>query len=250
MAEILAILQARMTSTRLPGKVMAKINGMPIIYWQIKRILKSQSIDNLVIATSVDNSDDVLSKFLISQNIEVYRGDLKNVFSRYLEISQKYNPKSIVRLTADCPVSMPRVIDSIVGAGMRSKLDYLSNGLIPTFPDGLDVEYVSAKAIHRLGELPLTDFEKEHVTVGIYKRADVFEVKNYENDIDLSAYRWTLDTPEDLVFFQFLFGHFVGEEDQFGLQDVLELRSRYPDKFIEKNRTSPIFPINGSILSK
>ena len=249
MAEILAILQARMTSTRLPGKVMAEVNGMPIIYWQIKRILKSQSINNLVVATSGDKTDDVLSAFLHSKNIKVYRGDLKNVFSRYFEICEKYNPMSIVRLTADCPASMPKIIDSIVDAGVRSKIDYISNGLIPTFPDGLDVEYVSAEAIYKLGKLPLTDFEKEHVTVGIYKRADIFNVKNYENNIDLSSYRWTLDTPEDLVFFQFLFGNFVGREDDFGLKDVLELKSHFPDKFIEKNRESITFPIKSSTLS-
>jgi spore coat polysaccharide biosynthesis protein SpsF len=249
MAEILAILQARMTSTRLPGKVMAEVNGMPMIYWQIKRILKSQSIDNLVVATSVDKSDDALTTFLNSQNIQVYRGDLKNVFSRYLEICEKYNPISIVRLTADCPASMPKIIDSIVDAGLSSKIDYLSNGLIPTFPDGLDVEYVSVEAIYKLGKLTLTDFEKEHVTVGIYKRADIFNVLNYENSIDLSSYRWTLDTAEDLAFFKFLFGNFVGKEDNFGLEDVLELKSHYPEKFIEKDRTSITFPIKSSTLS-
>ena len=110
----LAILQARMTSTRLPGKVMMKVNGSPMIHWQSKRVLEAKKIDHLIIATSVDESDDSLVDFLNNQGFSVYRGSLDDVFSRYLEISNIYQPASIVRLTGDCPLVMPELIDEML----------------------------------------------------------------------------------------------------------------------------------------
>lgn len=246
--QVLAVLQARMSSSRLPGKVMALVNGKPVIYWQIKRILKSKYIDNLVVVTSTDNSDDVLSNYLVSEGIAVYRGSLENVFSRFLEVTNKYNPNSIVRLTADCPLIMPEIIDLIIEAGLISKCDYLSNTLIPSYPDGLDTEYVSRKAIEELSKLNLTQQEKEHVTLGIYGRANLFEVQNYTNNIDLGSYRWTLDTEEDLKFLRFVFTEFFNRELEFDLADMLQLHKEYPEKFIMSHRASITFPTITSIF--
>lgn len=242
--QVLAILQARMSSSRLPGKVMKQVNGKPIIYWQIRRISKAMRIDNLVVVTSKDQSDNVLASYLEHEGIAVHRGSLDNVFSRFFEVVEKYRPQSIVRLTGDCPILMPKTIDQIIEEGMRTKSDYLSNTLIPTFPDGLDVEYVSTKSISILGAMKLSDYEKEHVTVGIYSRADKFKVENFEHFQDLSSLRWTLDTIEDLKFFQFLFSRFSGAEEDFDLDDVLKLRDHFPDAFISKLRTSLVFPID------
>jgi spore coat polysaccharide biosynthesis protein SpsF len=246
--QVLAVLQARMSSSRLPGKVMALVNGKPVIYWQIKRILKSKYIDKLVVVTSTDSSDDVLSNYLASEGIDVYRGSLENVFSRFLEVTNKYNPSSIVRLTADCPLIMPQVIDLVIEAGLLSKCDYLSNTLIPSFPDGLDTEYISRRAIEVLSKLNLTQQEKEHVTLGIYGRADIFEVQNYMNDTDLGSYRWTLDTEEDLKFLRFVFTEFLNREQEFDFSDMLQLYKEYPEKFIIKPRASITFPTIASIF--
>ena len=238
-----AVLQARMSSSRLPGKVMMMINGKPIIYWQIKRILKSEFIENLIVVTSKDPSDDVLSTYLISEGVTVYRGSLSNVYSRFLEVVEIFGPESIVRLTADCPILIPTIIDEVIHAGLNTNCDYLSNTLIPTFPDGMDVEFVSSKAIRELGKLELSNFEKEHVTVGIYKRADIFNVANFENSKDLSSLRCTLDTVKDFEFFQFLFSKFTGNEENFDLEDILKLRDQFPNEFMTNIRTSLTFPI-------
>jgi spore coat polysaccharide biosynthesis protein SpsF len=247
--KVLGVLQARMSSSRLPGKVMAIVNGKPVIYWQIKRILASNLIDKLVVVTSNDNSDDVLYNYLVSEGVDVYRGSLENVFSRYLEVIKKYNPESIVRFTADCPMIMPAIIDLVVEAGLNSNSDYLSNTLIPSFPDGLDTEYVSRRAIEEISKLNLTQSEQEHVTLGIYGRASKFEVQNYLNSTDLSSYRWTLDTNEDLKFIRFIFAEFINQETEFNLADVLQLHKEHPEKFILKSRTSITFPIFPTIFN-
>ncbi len=247
--KVLGVLQARMSSSRLPGKVMTIVNGRPVIYWQIKRIMKSNLIDTLVVVTSSDISDDVLYNYLISERIEVYRGSLENVFSRYLEVTKKYNPESIVRFTADCPMIMPEIIDLVVEAGLISNCDYLSNTLIPSFPDGLDTEYVSRRAIEELSKLDLTQSEQEHVTLGIYGRANKFEVQNYMNNTDLSSYRWTLDTVDDLKFLRFVFAEFLNRETEFNLVDLLHLHKAHPEKFISKSRTSITFPIIPTIFN-
>jgi spore coat polysaccharide biosynthesis protein SpsF len=244
----IAILQARMSSSRLPGKVMSIINGKPIIYWQIKRILKSKFVDDLIVVTSIDPSDDVLVSYLASEGITVHRGSLNNVYSRFLEVVKKFRPKFIVRLTADCPITMPSLIDQVIYAGLTTNSDYLSNTLIPTFPDGLDVEFIMSKAIEELEKLALSDYEKEHVTVGIYKRADMFKVTNLESSEDLGFLRCTLDTEEDLKFFQFLFSKFIENEVNFDLNDVLKLRDQFPNEFITNVRTSPTFLTDGGTL--
>jgi spore coat polysaccharide biosynthesis protein SpsF len=246
--KVLGVLQARMSSSRLPGKVMAIVNGKPVIYWQIKRILKSKLIDNLVVVTSTDNSDDVLYNYLVSEGVDVYRGSLENVFSRFLEVAKKYNPESIVRFTADCPMIMPAIIDLVVEAGLISNCDYLSNTLVPSFPDGLDTEYVSSRAIEELSKQNLTQHEKEHVTLGIYGRADQFEVQNYMNKTDLSSHRWTLDTEQDLKFLRFVFTEFLNREVEFDLSDMLKLNKEHPEKFIIKPRASITFPTTPSIF--
>ena len=244
----IAILQARMSSSRLPGKVMTTINGKPIIYWQIRRILKSKLIENLIVVTSVEPSDDILASYLISEGINVHRGSLNNVYSRFVAVIEKFKPKSIIRLTADCPITMPSLIDQVIQAGLTTKSDYLSNTLIPTFPDGLDVEFVLSRSIRELGKYALSDYEKEHVTVGIYKRADIFKVTNLENLEDFSDIRCTLDEQQDVKFFHFLYSKFIGDEENFDLNDVLKLRDRFPHEFLFKPRASLTFPIGRGTL--
>ncbi len=246
---VLAILQARMSSSRLPGKVMEIVNGEPIIHWQIKRILRSKKVEDLVVATSKDSSDDVLVAYLNQAGISVYRGSLNDVFSRFLEVIGMYQPYAIVRLTGDCPLLMPEIIDQVIEAGLNTNSDYLSNTIIPTFPDGLDVEFVLSNSIRKLGMYELSDYEKEHVTVGIYGRANIFKVTNFENSSDLSSLRWTLDTSEDLNLIKFIYSKFFGAETDFSIEDILKLRSEFPDRFNAKLRSSITFPLNQGRLS-
>ena len=219
--EALVIVQARMSSTRLPGKVLKLVNGMPVIYWQIERIKKSSMNLRIVVATSNDASDDQLVNFLISKNIEVFRGSLDNVYSRFIEVAKSLKYEIIVRSTADCPFFMPEILDEMLRDFVRSEVDYLSNTNPPTYPDGLDIEIFKFDALISLESRDLTKMEKEHVTYGIYTRPEEFTLKNYSNKENLSNLRWTLDYFEDLLFIRQVFKNWISSEDKFGFEDLL-----------------------------
>jgi len=218
----LVILQARMSSNRLPGKVMKEINGMPMIYWQIQRILRSKAVDDLIVATSTDVTDDVLAGYLQGISVKVFRGNLNDVLSLYLEASPAYPHGSLIRLTGDCPLVMPDLIDQMVKEFYSLDADYLSNTLKPTYPDGLDIEIIKNGVLNRLVAFSLNQKEKEHVTFGIYTRPEIFKCINYENLRDCSSQRWTVDYQEDFDFVQKIFSRFRGQESEFTYEDVNE----------------------------
>jgi glutamate-1-semialdehyde 2,1-aminomutase len=223
----LVILQARMSSRRLPGKVLLTLNDKPMIYWQIKRILRAKSITKLVVAISVHPSDDILANYLDEIAQEYIRGPLDNVLERFIQANKLYNPQSIVRITGDCPFVMPEIIDSVVNLFNETKYDYVSNVVDLTFPDGLDVEVFKANILEKLLNYPLTCAEKEHVTLGILNRKDDFIIGNYSNNKNLSHYRWTVDTAEDYNFVSKIFANFRSSEVAFTFNDI--------QRFIENN---------------
>jgi spore coat polysaccharide biosynthesis protein SpsF len=218
----IAILQARMSSSRLPGKVMMEINGKPMIYWQINRIFEAKNVSKLVVATSVDPTDDVLVDFLKANSIEVHRGSLNNVLSRFNDIAQNFPCDALIRLTGDCPLIMPKLIDEMVEMFYALDVDYLSNTLEPTFPDGLDVEIFKPTTIAQLMGFELEEKELEHVTYGVYTRPQMFKLFNFDNSSDESSERWTVDYQEDLDFIRCIFAEFVGSEQKFSYQEVRE----------------------------
>jgi spore coat polysaccharide biosynthesis protein SpsF len=222
----LVVLQARMSSRRLPGKVLMFINDKPLIYWQIKRVLKSTAINDLVVATSTDKSDDVLVEYLESVGIKTYRGSLNNVFSRFVEIEKNYMPDRIIRLTADCPLIMPDLIDKIVNLQKESDSDYCSNTIIPTFPDGLDTEVIKFGNFSKFKESDLTTEDLEHVTLVFHRNANKLKCINYFNKVDFSDYRWTVDNAKDLDFVRTIYGFFRGNEDMFTFEDLMEVLSK------------------------
>lgn len=224
----LVILQARMTSSRLPGKVMKEINGLPMIYWQIKRILRSKAVDDLVVATSTDVTDDVLAEYLEGIAVKVFRGDLNDVYSRYLQASLTYPHSALIRLTGDCPLVMPELIDQMVKKFYELDVDYLSNTLKPTYPDGLDIEIIRSGVLKQLAAFKLNQKEKEHVTFGIYTRPKVFRCMNFENLKDCSSLRWTVDYQEDFDFVQKIFSRFQGIESEFTYEDLNKYLDLYP----------------------
>lgn len=228
--KILAILQARTSSSRLPGKVLMKINGTPMISWQIQRISKSKRISHLVVATSSDQSDDALAAYLERSGIEVYRGSLNDVHSRYLNVINKYpDYELIVRLTGDCPLVMPHLIDEMVEYFEDNNFDYLSNCLSPTFPDGLDIEIFSRQSFLSLSELELDDRDKEHVTIKYRTSNLCFRLGEVKCWRDLGAERWTVDYPEDFNFVERVFTHFRGKESLFTFEETLAYLEKYPD---------------------
>ncbi len=216
-----------MSSTRLPGKVLRFINGKPMIYWQIQRIKKAKLVDKLILAISEDTSDDVLAEYLGSINQVFVRGSLNDVFDRFRKVESIYKSQSIVRLTGDCPLVMPELIDEIIEQFYKQNLDYMSNTLTLTFPDGLDVEIFKSDVLDRLQDLNLSILEREHVTLGIVNRQDIFSTRNYFNDRNISSYRWTVDNQKDFEFVTKVFAHFELNEVNFSQKEL--------EKFVQSN---------------
>ena len=221
--KVLAIIQARMSSSRLPGKVLLDLNGEPMILRIVDRLKKALTVDEIIVATSLDESDNQLFEFLHSKKIECFRGDLEDVLSRFMGVLNRSDAEVVIRITADCPLVMPKLVDQMVNDFLRLGLDYLSNTITPTFPDGLDVEIFTKEALLRLNALSLSSQEREHVTLGIRNRPEQFTLSNFVGKTDLSSLRWTVDYEEDFIFISEVYSHFEKRESDFEYDEVLHL---------------------------
>ena len=226
----IGVLQARMTSSRLPGKVLAPILGQAMILRQLERVERATRLDTIAVATSIDESDDELTQVIQDAGYPTVRGSLEDVLARYVEAIRIFEPDVVVRLTADCPLSSPQVVDTIVQAFLTSNADYASNTLVRTFPDGLDVEAMRVDAILSIADQPLTSFEREHVTPGIYRRPHRFKLVNVVGKQDLSRLRWTVDTAEDLEFVREIYEALYPEIPDFEASDILGWLDQNPGK--------------------
>jgi spore coat polysaccharide biosynthesis protein SpsF len=225
----IAILQARMSSSRLPGKVMLEINGKPMIFWQIQRILQVQQIEKLIVAVSVDESDDILVNYLQSEGVAVFRGSLEDVHSRYLAIIKgNLNEGTFLRLTGDCPLTMPLLIAEMLSDFSQGNYDYYSNSIHPTYPDGLDIEIFTRESFLKMSTAPLSVADREHVTLKYRDLGTFFRIGEKRHPEDLSSMRWTVDYERDFDFVARIFEHFQGKELTFSLADVLSLLKQEP----------------------
>ncbi len=227
----LLVLQARIGSQRLPGKVMRQILGKPLIKYQVDRIKKSKILDDLVVAIPKGEQDDEIEEFLLLNSINVYRGENYDVASRFKSAIDLYSAEVIVRATADCPLLMPDLLDKMLLFFQENDFDYMSNSIKPSFPDGLDLEIFSRKAFNTLMNLELTPQQREHVTLGFYDGSHEFKIFNYPNDIDLSSERWTVDYIED---FNFIAKIFEKTNPFVTFNEVLELLENHPELKNEK----------------
>lgn len=230
----LGILQARMTSSRLPGKVLAPVLDVPMIGRQLERLQRCSRLDGIVVATSTDASDDPLVSYLDSLDVATIRGSLDDVLQRFICAIDQFEPDVVVRLTADCPLTSPLVIDTVIGEFSSRGIDYVSNTLQPTFPDGLDVEVVRADVLRWVAEHSTDPNEREHVTLGVYRRHDLFVVGNVAGEEDHSDLRWTVDNPADLEFVRGVYGRLYPGNSGFEYTDVLRLLDEEP----QMSRTS------------
>jgi len=223
--KVLAVIQARVSSTRLSGKVLKNLNEKPLILHIVERLKRASTIDEIIVATSTHPSDDTLVDVLKANDCSYFRGSLEDVLSRYVGAISFSKASTIIRVTADCPLVMPTLVDEMVGKFQSLDSDYLSNTILPTFPDGLDLEIFTREALLRLNAMELTSQEREHVTLGMRNRSDEFLLSNYNFIRDLSGLRWTVDYPEDLRFIREVYSHFKGRESTFGFEEILELLS-------------------------
>ena len=225
---ITAIIQARMSSSRLPGKVLLPLLGQPMLARQVERTRRARELDAIVVATSTDPSDDPIAACCSSRGIAYERGSLDDVLDRYYQTALKGRPDRIVRLTADCPLIDPRVIDAVVAFAVTGRYDYASNTIESTFPDGLDVEVFTFSALETAWQEALLPSEREHVTPYL-KNAPGIRRGNFRGDKDLSHHRWTVDEPEDFALIEQVFEALYPEQPDFGLSEIIALLARRPE---------------------
>jgi len=225
----LAILQARMSSRRLTGKVLEPILGVPLVLRALERISRASALDGIVLATSTDSSDDPLAELVADAGFAVRRGSLDDVLARYLAVVDEFEPEHVVRLTGDNALTDPDVIDTVVGAHLGSGADYTSNTLVRSYPRGLDVEVVRARALRTVADLVSEPDEREHVTLGVYRRPTDFVLRNVAQRVDRSDLRWTVDYAADLEFARAVYAHLYPSDPAFGQEDVLSLIDARPE---------------------
>lgn len=219
-----AILQARMSSTRLPGKVMKLLAGRPMVERQLERLRRCHTLDRIIVATSTDPTDDALATHLQGLGVDVFRGSLTDVLARYVGAARAFGATDqVVRLTADCPLADPDVIDACVRRHAELGVDYVSNGRQTTYPHGLDVEAFGFEALEAAGNEAVDPYEREHVTPFIYRRPERFTLAALTQPTDESHLRWTVDTPEDFAFVERVYAALYADKPDFTSDDIRAL---------------------------
>lgn len=223
---VLAIVQARLSSSRLPGKVLLPILGKPMILHELERLQRSKYIDGIVLATSDDASDDALAE-MVSPVVDVYRGNLDDVLDRYYQCAKQYQTEHVVRITGDCPVIDWRIVDEVIRQHLEEGNDYTS--LTERFPDGLDTEVFCYSALERAWHEAELPSEREHVTQYIRKHSEAFKMGVHDCSRDYSYMRWTVDEPHDMEFIKNIFSELYLKKPDFSMDDVLRLLEAHPE---------------------
>ncbi len=225
---VVAIIQARMGSTRLPGKVLKDLGGESVLARVVKRTQRAKLADEVAVATSVQPGDDAIVRECERLAVACFRGDEADVVDRYHRAAQKFGANAIVRITADCPLIDPELIDTTIRAFLEEKADYATNALLVTYPPGLDVEVMSADALGRAWHSAKEEYQRVHVTPYIYENPQLFKLISLGADGDYSRYRWTLDTAEDLEMIRAIYKHF-GQNGEMGWREILSLMRAHPE---------------------
>lgn len=227
--KVVALVQARMGSTRLPGKVMMPVLGKPLIEWLISRLSRSKKIDHIVLVTSDDTRNAPLVFHVQQLGYATFAGNENDVLDRYYQAALIHNATIVVRITGDCPLIDPELVDAVIDKLTVSGSDYVSNGIHPSYPDGLDAEAFRFSALERAWQETTKPYDREHVTPYI-RESGLFRVAEVSHSEDLSSLRWTVDEREDFEVVQAVFQHFQ-HTDHFSWQQVLTLRNEHPQLF-------------------
>jgi len=225
------IIQARMTSTRLPGKVLKIVLGKPLLAYQIERLRRAKKADEIIVAATRNVPDDPIIKLCESLSIKYYRGSEDDVLSRYYEAAKLFGADVVVRVTADCPLIDPKVVDQVITYYLdnKNKYDYVSNCFERSYPRGMDVEAFSLKVLGIANNNAKNVNEREHVTPYIYMNPGKFNLANIKYKMDASAYRWTVDTQEDYELIKIILETLYPTNSGFSLEDILQLMTAHPE---------------------
>jgi spore coat polysaccharide biosynthesis protein SpsF len=232
---IAAILQARMGSTRLPGKVLADIEGHPLVWHIVQRVKASRRVDQVLVATSTHASDAPLKQYLDKQKIPVFLGSEQDVLDRYYQAARSCGASVIARVTCDDPFKDPYVIDQAIDLLLEAgtKTDYAANcsydgSIAPTYPEGLDIEVMTFGCLEKLWQRAKLPSEREHVTPYLFKHPEDFKIRGFSYSKNLSHLRWTLDYDRDLEFARAIYKRLYARKPLFRMQDILDLLEQEP----------------------
>ncbi|PEJ59106.1 acylneuraminate cytidylyltransferase [Bacillus sp. AFS002410] len=228
--KVVAIIQARMGSTRLPGKVLLKVLNKPLLAYQIERVKRAKLIDEIVVATTTNEIDQKIVDFCEFMSLSYYRGSEDDVLSRYFEAASLYNADLIVRITSDCPLIDPTIIDTVINEFKLNMhhIDYVSNTVQRSFPIGMDIEVMSFSLIKTINQLQLPESYREHVTPFIY-RSQKYSIKQIVQNVNKSHIRLTVDTPEDFKLISTIIEEIYSTNPFFTLLDLYDLFERKPE---------------------
>jgi glutamate-1-semialdehyde 2,1-aminomutase len=242
---VVAVVQARMGSSRLPGKVLRKIGGTPMIGLLLRRLSQARRVDKIVVATSENPNNASLVQYVEGIGIACETGSENDVLDRYLKVARRHKADVVVRITGDCPLVDPVLVDEVIGRFEAANVDYFSNTAPPTYPDGLDTEVFTIGALERAASETNAPYDREHVTPYL-KREDLFRQGQMQGDEDLSALRWTVDELADFEVIKRVFEHFAPRLD-FSWKEVLELQRNASALFVENQ---DIKRNEGSVMGK
>lgn len=227
------IVQARMTSTRLPGKVLMPVMGKPLLEYQIERLQRVRRVDDIIIATTTKGTDQPIVDLARRLGIKIFRGSEEDVLSRYFGAAQENSLDIVVRITSDCPLIDPAVVDDVIGAYLDNaeNCDYVSNALTRTFPRGMDTEVFPFSLLEKVYYEAIEQPCREHVTPYIYENREKFRLLNVAYQRDESRHRWTVDTPEDFRLIELILKALYPINKVFELEDILALLNAHLDWF-------------------
>lgn len=229
MSDIIAIIQARIGSTRLSAKVLLDLEGKSVLERIIERVKNSKFIQEVIVATTISKEDLEIANLCSRIGVRVYCGSENDVLDRYFQVARLLGAKHIVRITADCPLIDPKVIDTVIRAHLSKNADYTSNTIQETFPDGEDVEIFKFQTLKKAWEDAKLPSEREHVSPYIRKQQNLFRLENVIGEENLGRMRWTLDEKRDYKFIKLVYRKLYKKNRIFGMEETLSLLREHPE---------------------
>ncbi|MFN0014461.1 MAG: cytidylyltransferase domain-containing protein [Saprospiraceae bacterium] len=239
MKKIVTVVQARVGSSRLPGKVLLDILGQPLLLRMLERVQAASLVGSVVVATTTDPADDPIETLCFEHGLPCYRGSVHDLLDRHYQVGLLHSADAVAKIPSDCPLIDPAVIDRVFRFFWENHCDYAGNLHPATYPDGNDVEIIAMTALHRAWTEARRSLEREHTTPYLWENPHLFHTENiaWETGLNYSmSHRWTIDYPEDYSFIRTVYEHLYPEKPLFTLQDILDLTHNHPAIFSLNSR--------------